>query len=169
MNDAQIKHMVDRFLGWRLPKPWHPDNGISYQRPNYAHAPADHDWPTGTNLFGADEAREMVQYMLDALPEATTPEPNWNYMARAMQRAPFFATGSEEDIEAALKIAASIPVAIGDWIEHKAVAGTLWTGEDDATVDIRLSDGTEKYNESWDSWDWSDEGDPQIVAYRIRS
>lgn len=36
-------------------------------------------------------------------------EPNWNYMARAMQRGPFFAQGDEEDIETALKIASDIP------------------------------------------------------------
>lgn len=31
---------------------------------------------------------------------------DWNMMARTMQRRPFFAGGSEEDIEAALKSAA---------------------------------------------------------------
>lgn len=69
MTDDQIKHMVDRFLGWRLPKPWHPDNGISYQRPNYAHEPAKHDWPTGTNLFDADQAKAMIRYLVEGLPE----------------------------------------------------------------------------------------------------
>lgn len=68
MTDQQVKHMVDRFLGWRLPKPWLPDNGISYQRPNYAHAPADHDWPTGTNLFDADQATAMVRYIIEDAP-----------------------------------------------------------------------------------------------------
>ena len=70
MTEAQIKHMVGRFLAWRLPKPWHPDNGISYQRPNYAHAPAEHDWPVGTNLFDADQAEAMVRHMIDGLPAA---------------------------------------------------------------------------------------------------
>lgn len=69
MTEDQIKHMVDRFLGWHLPRPWRPDNGISYQRPNYAHAPADHDWPTGTNLFDSQQATEMVRYMLQGLPD----------------------------------------------------------------------------------------------------
>lgn len=72
-QDTQIRlaaeMMVDRFLGWRLPNPWNPDNGISYQRPNYAHEPADHDWPTGTNLFDAQQATEMVRYMLEGLPD----------------------------------------------------------------------------------------------------
>ena len=66
--DELVKHMVNRFLGWRLPKPWRPDNGISYTRPNYAHPPADHDWPVGTNLFDATQAEAMVRYMLEGAP-----------------------------------------------------------------------------------------------------
>ncbi len=69
MTEGQIKYMVDRFLAWRLPKPWNPDNGISYQRPNYAHEPADHDWPTGTNLFDASQAEAMIRYMIKGLPD----------------------------------------------------------------------------------------------------
>lgn len=71
MTEDQIRHMVNRFLGWRLPEPWQPDNGISYQRPNYAHAPAEHDWPTGTNLFDASQAEAMVRYMLEGMPATT--------------------------------------------------------------------------------------------------
>jgi hypothetical protein len=67
MSEEQIKHMVNRFLMWRLPKPWHPDNGISYQRPNYAHEPADHDWPTGTNLFDATQTDAMVRHMVEGI------------------------------------------------------------------------------------------------------
>lgn len=69
LTEEQIKHMVGRFLAWQLPKPWHPDNGISYQRPNYAHAPRDSDWPTGTNLFDADQADAMIRFMLSEMPE----------------------------------------------------------------------------------------------------
>lgn len=71
MIEAKIKYMIDRFLMWRLPKPWNPDNGISYQRPNYAHAPTDHDWPTGTNLFDVQQATAMVQYMLEGMPNVS--------------------------------------------------------------------------------------------------
>lgn len=68
LNKNQIKHMVDRFLMWRLPKPWNPDNGVSYKRPSYAHAPADHDWPVGTNLFDATQTNAMVRHMSEGLP-----------------------------------------------------------------------------------------------------
>lgn len=30
MNDEQIKHMVDRFLMWKLPENFNPDDGISF-------------------------------------------------------------------------------------------------------------------------------------------
>jgi hypothetical protein len=73
MNAEQIKHMVDRFLGWRLPENFAPDNGISYTRPNY-HPTVDAT-PTGTNLFDAAQATAMVRHMLEGLPEAATPDP----------------------------------------------------------------------------------------------
>ena len=66
MTEEQIKHMVNRFLGWRLPTPWHPDNGISYVRPNYT--PNIDAMLTGTNLFDATQADAMVRYMIDGMP-----------------------------------------------------------------------------------------------------
>lgn len=72
MNEAQIKYMVDRFLNWRLPEPWNPDNGVSYKRPNYAHAPAAHDWPSGTNLFDATQADAMVRHMIEGVPSTVS-------------------------------------------------------------------------------------------------
>ena len=65
MTEAQIKYMVERFLGWRLPKDFNPDNGISAQRPNY-HPTVE--WaPVGTNLLDAVQAEEMVRYMVDGV------------------------------------------------------------------------------------------------------
>lgn len=66
MNEAQIKHMVDRFLGWKLPADFKPDAGISY-------TPTHGAWSSpvsGTNLFDADQARAMVLHMVDGLPKA---------------------------------------------------------------------------------------------------
>ena len=66
MTDDQIKHMVNRFLSWPLPNPWHPDNGISAVRPNYA---PNVPWePVGTNLFDASQAEAMVRYMAEGMP-----------------------------------------------------------------------------------------------------
>lgn len=56
-NDT-INTMIDRFLGWRLPENFRPDAGITFTRPDC------HEWPTGTNLFDADQARHMIRYML---------------------------------------------------------------------------------------------------------
>lgn len=66
LTDAQIKHMVDRFLGWRLPENFTPDCGISFKascNENTAY-PSKHE-PTGTNLFSATQAEAMVRYMIE--------------------------------------------------------------------------------------------------------
>ena len=65
MNADQIKHMVDRFLMWPLPRNFTPDDGISYKRPNYApNVPG----PSGTNLLDATQADAMIRHMVDGLP-----------------------------------------------------------------------------------------------------
>lgn len=61
-DEASIKHMVDRFLGWRLPTDFSPDGGIIFSRTSGGHA----NVPTGTNLFTATQAEAMVRYMLEA-------------------------------------------------------------------------------------------------------
>jgi hypothetical protein len=69
MNEKQIKHMVDRFLGWKLPENFNPDGGISFKR--MFNENTDHPMraePSGTNLFDAKEAEAMVRYMTDGLP-----------------------------------------------------------------------------------------------------
>jgi hypothetical protein len=82
MTDDQIKYMANRFLGWRLPENFHPDNGISF-KPTFNDDPAT--WkalgitepmkcnPTGTNLFDATQAEEMIRYLAEGLPAATAP------------------------------------------------------------------------------------------------
>lgn len=72
MNDAQIKHMVDRFLGWKLPKDFRPDAGISFKAEFNEHTahPMKHE-PTGTNLFDVTQATAMVRYILEGLPAAS--------------------------------------------------------------------------------------------------
>lgn len=72
MNDAQITHMLDRFLAWRLPKDFRPDNGISYKRPNYS--PDVDATPTGTNLFDAEQARTMIRHMVEGMSAPPIPE-----------------------------------------------------------------------------------------------
>lgn len=63
MTEEQIKYMADRFLGWRLPKNFNPDCGISFDR-KYQD---DHS-PTGTNLLDATQAEAMVRHMVEGLP-----------------------------------------------------------------------------------------------------
>lgn len=53
--------MVGRFLGWKLPKEFHPDAGISFSPPSIPEW-----WPTGTNLFHAAQAKEMLLHAVGA-------------------------------------------------------------------------------------------------------
>lgn len=73
MSDEQIKHMVNRFLQWRLPENFNPDAGISFKRDFNENTPwpMKHE-PVGTNLFDATQAEEMVRYMVAGMP---TPQP----------------------------------------------------------------------------------------------
>ncbi len=66
MTPKQIKHMVNRFLMWKLPPDFNPDGGISATRPNYA--PGVTWEPSGTNLFDATQAEAMVRYMIEGMP-----------------------------------------------------------------------------------------------------
>jgi hypothetical protein len=66
IDDAQIKRMTERFLQWKLPSDFAPDNGISANRPNYA---PNVVWePVGTNLLTYTQAEAMVRFMLDQPP-----------------------------------------------------------------------------------------------------
>ncbi len=65
MTDDQIKHMVNRFLGYTMPDNFQPDGGISYKRdPRYP----NHPMPSGTNILDATQAQAMVRYMVEGLP-----------------------------------------------------------------------------------------------------
>ena len=66
-TDDLVKEMVNRFLGWKLPKDFAPDAGISFTAPKHYEDGDEYEplwWPVGTNLLTADQAREMVQHML---------------------------------------------------------------------------------------------------------
>ncbi len=70
MTEDQIKHMVDRFLGWRLPEDFHPDCGIEFDAEAARKLnPINHRYePVGTNLFTATQATAMVRYLIEGLP-----------------------------------------------------------------------------------------------------
>lgn len=65
ISPEMIKHMADRFLGWKLPAGFHPDAGITFKAEYNEHTahPMKHE-PTGTNLFDATQAYAMVQHMV---------------------------------------------------------------------------------------------------------
>lgn len=73
MTEAQIKHMVERFLQWRLPVPWHPDGGISFTPSiNQATGRPYEGTPTGTNLFDYTQAEAMIRHMVADIDHLST-------------------------------------------------------------------------------------------------
>lgn len=66
MTEDQIKHMVNRFLGWKLPENFNPDDGISFEPIAGKDGPFPfRRTPSGTNLFDATQADAMVRYMME--------------------------------------------------------------------------------------------------------
>lgn len=68
MTDEQIKHMVDRFLAWKLPKNFNPDGGISFAQ--FGNIGTEHQYrrePNGTNLLDATQANAMVRHMVEGM------------------------------------------------------------------------------------------------------
>lgn len=61
---AVVDSMVRRFLTWRLPETFNPDNGVSFKPPGDG---PNHraEWPSGTNLFDYTQAEAMVRHMLE--------------------------------------------------------------------------------------------------------
>lgn len=70
MTKAQVKHMVDRFLGWRLPEDFRPDGGVQFDADGAKKLdPRNLRYePRGTNLFDARQAEKMVLHLIEGLP-----------------------------------------------------------------------------------------------------
>jgi hypothetical protein len=67
-KEDQIKRMVNRFLQWKLPENFNPDGGISFKRMRNENTewPARNE-PVGTNLLDANQAEDMVRFMLEGI------------------------------------------------------------------------------------------------------
>lgn len=73
MTEAQIKYMVNRFLGWPLPKDFSPDGGVEFERIGSKGTPYEFERaPSGTNLLHFQQAEAMVRYMIDGMPSDET-------------------------------------------------------------------------------------------------
>lgn len=64
--DEQIDFMVGRFLAWKLPENFNPDNGITFEPLMNKGTPQEMKRdPSGTNLFDYMQAQAMVRHMLN--------------------------------------------------------------------------------------------------------
>lgn len=70
ISEAQIKHMVERFLMWKLPSDFWPDGGVSFDP--IASKGTPHEFrlePVGTNLLTFTQAEAMVRHMIEGMPK----------------------------------------------------------------------------------------------------
>jgi hypothetical protein len=67
--DKFIDQMVERFLLWPLPKDFAPDCGINFDGRKPDAMGYTREWPVGTNLLTATQARQMIEYLLAAAPK----------------------------------------------------------------------------------------------------
>lgn len=70
MTDEQIKHMAERFLGWKLPENFNPDGGIIFEGWIGNKGIEGREYRrdiSGTNLFDYTQAVEMVRHMVKGL------------------------------------------------------------------------------------------------------
>jgi hypothetical protein len=63
-KQPSIADMVNRFLGWKLPKDFCPDCGISFDGRKDDEWNKGKTWPIGTNLLTADQAKAMFEHCL---------------------------------------------------------------------------------------------------------
>lgn len=66
MKTQVTDEMVARFLQWSLPKGFCPDCGISFDGRKDDEWNKNKTWPTGTNLLDAGQAREMLEFVMQA-------------------------------------------------------------------------------------------------------
>ena len=95
-----IKRIVNRFLGWKIPENFNPDCGISfkqfsdYDHPKFGRQKSE---PIGTNLFSADQAKQMMEHCLaDELKRCYTTSPSIDALIAEIDGLPHYSQlGSE--------------------------------------------------------------------------
>lgn len=105
MNDDQIKHMVSRFLNWKLPENFNPDGGISFVK--YGNIGTEHQYkrePSGTNLIGYAEATEMVRHMIEGMPGPAAAPKEYDWLLSSIIALDALARGGKLSNENVLEI-----------------------------------------------------------------
>lgn len=114
-DKKQMDAMVNRFLGWKLPADFNPDCGITFKRTHSDTAPwgPQKNEPVGTNLLNAEQARAMLEHVLDVtfIPEWSLLEATQASLREHMRALRLLiAAGhvTQEKVDEAFKIAANL-------------------------------------------------------------
>lgn len=122
MTEDQIKHMVNRFLQWRLPKDFNPDGGVSFEPLMNKGTPREMERePSGTNLFHYGQAEEMVRFMIADIVEKPDELDIPEHLRRTIEQRDAMRKNSiddkevREDIIAARKILSELCLETHKW------------------------------------------------------
>jgi hypothetical protein len=76
MQMKPTEEMIGRFLQWKLPENFSPDAGISFKPTFNDHLdpPMRHE-PTGTNLLDHQQAKDMLEFVLETIPDSSAAAP----------------------------------------------------------------------------------------------
>lgn len=74
VTEDQIKAMVSRFLAWKLPGSFAPDGGITFVQTHIVDNHVHVYEPSGTNVFDAVQAEEMIRHMMEGVVEIEKPD-----------------------------------------------------------------------------------------------
>jgi len=132
--DELIKHMTDRFLGWKLPEDFAPDAGIKFSTTFPPSSPA---WPIGTNLFTADQVKQMFEHCLEAAPQATGVDEMTTHIEIGDTVVVCF-NGAQITL-CYYAIVLSVPLGVGDpWVFQDTQTGFLHYVSEGCTVSKRV-------------------------------
>lgn len=116
IDKKTLDAMVNRFLGWKLPESFGPDCFVHFDRER---ATKNQSWPIGTNLLNADEARAMLEHVLDVtfIPDWSLLEATQSSLREHMRALHFLMKAgrvTQEQVDEAFKLAAAIPPEGGE-------------------------------------------------------
>jgi hypothetical protein len=139
MEETQIKHMVTRFLQWKLPADFHPDAGITFKAAFNEHTThAMKHEPRGTNLLDAVQAEAMVRDMTNgmSLTSVAASETEAAEYRSCLYLAQYFLAGKKtHDTDSETDLADTIQGAIERWFsEQDNAAEASWVERQEALV-----------------------------------
>ena len=123
MSASNIKHMVERFLSWRLPADFAPDGGISFEPTYRSNATEIRREPLGTNLLEGNVVRHPAVVFGQALIDVDSQVPRRGNRFSRLIGPPLWAADQPTDRESGQR--PRQPVGLFDALRRQVGIRTL--------------------------------------------